>query len=325
MKIKGLLHDHIDGCAVLVQKICEFYKLANMPFPFSSIEAWIDFFQNPQEDIIKRFSTINNVLQTAEALEELGYAYGKYRAEQGYVYVEAKFAPQYHTHGGLSMRQATEAMRAGLSKAEKKYSIRILPQICIGRETDAETGIEIAKICLDYGGEVVMDLACDEANHPPEKHLAAYKLTYKTCVRRDCHTGEWVLPEPKKTYRRRLLQNIRTAVYKLKADGISHAIPLVDDPRLVAYMADNGIRLSGCPAAYRHAGLIKDIEELKIPELLDAGIIYTLNTDDDLFLPPMPEVIASCQKIGLTKAHWEKIAGNVWKGAFAPDAKRYLK
>ena len=320
-KIEGLLHDHIDGSAALVGVIEDLYRLAGRPFPFPSIGAWRSFFQDPYEDIVKRFATVTGVLQSAESLRLVGRAYGRHRAAEGYRYVEAKFAPQYHVFGGLSLDEAARAMYDGLKQAEKECGIIILPVLCIGREASPGTGVRIARICLDYGGEVAMDLACDEAGHPPEKHLPAFRVTCGTCVKRDCHAGEWVAREPAATYRQRLLANVRTAARVLKADGIGHAIPLADDPELVAYVADQGIRITGCPASYVRSGLIADPRELRIDELLDRDVIYTLNADDDLFLPPMDQVIADADRAyGFTADQAAKFERNVWLGAFARPA-----
>lgn len=317
-KISGLLHDHVDGSAALVGIIEDLYRLAGRPFPFPSLSVWRAFFQDPYEDIVKRFNTVTSVLQSAEALRLAGFTYGKHRAAEGYRYVEAKFAPQYHVFGGLKPAEAVAAMYDGLKRAESECGIRILPTVCIGREADADTGVAIARIALEYDGEVALDLVCDEANHPPEKHRRAFDLTYGTKVKRDCHTGEWVSKEPAATYRQRLLENVRTSVHVLRSDGIGHAIPLIDDPELVRYVAANGIRVSGCPASYVYSGLIKDQRELGIAEMLDRGVIYTINPDDDLFLPPMEEVIASCDAAyGFTAEQAAKLERNVQLGAFA--------
>ena len=114
------------------------------------------------------------------------------------------------------------------------------------------------------------------------------------------------------------MENIRTSVRVLRADGLGHAIPLIDDPELVKHVAANGIRVSGCPASYLQTGLIKDARELGITELLDRGVIYTLNPDDDLFLPPMEKVLAVCDAAyGFTAEQCAKLERNVWLGAFA--------
>jgi adenosine deaminase len=320
--IKGLHHDHVDGSAALADVILDLYALAKKDFPFPTIDAWRAFFQDPHEDIVKRFSTVTSVLQTEGALAVAGYAYGRARAREGYAYVEARFAPQYHVFGGLTVAQAVAAMRDGLREAEREFGIRILPMVSIGRETDAETGVAIARVALSFGGEVALDLACDEALHPPEKHAAAFALTRGTRVRRTCHAGEWVAKRPTESYRARLLANVRTAVRVLQADGIGHAIPLADDPELIREIVDRGVRVEGCPLSNLSCGAIADVRELRIGELLDAGVLYTLNADDDLFLPTMDRVLDECERTyAFTAAQKDALEKNVFRAAFAADVR----
>ena len=309
----------------MIDIIEDLYRLADRPFPFRDIKAWLDFFRDPQEDIVARFATVTGVLQTAESLTTAAYAYGRRRAQEGLVYAEAKFAPQYHTAGGLTLAQAAAAVHEGLRRAEHDHRIRLLPVIGIGREADPQTGLAVARIALEYDGAMALDLVCDEAGHPPEKHLPAFRSTFGSKVKRDCHAGEWVAREPATTYRQRLLRNIRTAVFDLRCHGVGHAIPLADDPELVAYLAANGVRVAGCPLSNHYSGLIKDVRELRLDEIIDQGVIYTLNADDDLFMPPLPAVASVCDEAyGFTPAQKEALEANVFRGAFAQDAAKYL-
>lgn len=315
--IRGLHHDHIDGSAALMFIIDELYKMANKPFRFDSITNWVTFMRSPI-DIPTRFSTITKVLQSEEALELLGLTYGRYRAHEGFRYVEAKFAPQYHVEGGLTMRQATWAMLKGLRKAEQERPIRIFPHLCIGREADENVGREVARIALEYEGEVALGLACNEALYPPEKHLPAFKLTFGSNVKRDCHAGEFAkgaLGSPER--QDQLVKNIVTAIRDLRCHGIGHAIPLASYPELVKEVVDKNVRVAGCPLSNRSEGNILHVEDLGIQNLLDAGVVYTLNADDDLFLPPMHEVVQACERTyQFTDAQKRALEDNVLKGAW---------
>ncbi len=295
-KIRTLTHDHIDGSAALVNSIEMLYRMARQPFPFPSTDAWRAYFKDPHVNIVAKFATVTSVLQSAEALEYAADDYVALRALEGYAIIESKFAPQYHTDGGLTMKQVVSVMCNALWRYGSRYGVRVMPHVCIGRETSPEVGMEIAKIVMEYDGDVVLDLACDEGGHPPEKHLPAFKLTFDTRVMRDCHAGEWVASDPPETYRQRLMQNLRTAIRDLRCNGVSHAIPLIDDPELIREVVDKGIRVSGCPLSNLTCGSIKDVRELGIDRLIDAGVRYTLNADDDLFLPPMDEVLAACDE-----------------------------
>jgi len=293
-RLHSLTHDHIDGNAALAYDIEDLYRMVKKPFPFPSVDALRAFFKDPHVNIVDKFATVTSVLQSKEALELVIDSYVTERAIEGYSVIESKLAPQYHTAGGLRLKEVVSIMCNALWRAGNHYDVRVVPHVCIGREAPPEVGVEIAKIVMGYNGDVVLDLACDEAGHPPWKHLPAFSSTFGTNVRRECHAGEWVAEHPHDTYRQRLMQNLRSAIFELRCHGVSHAIPLIDDPELIRVVVDKGIRISGCPLSNLTCGSIKDVRELGIDRLLEAGVQYTLNADDDLFLPPMTEVLDVC-------------------------------
>jgi adenosine deaminase len=298
--IEGLTHDHVDGSIAVLDILTEMYDLAGTPRSKRKSPAQARaYFDNVHDDLVNKFSFSTSLLRSAEALELMGYAYGKRRAMEGYVYVEAQFAPEYAVtkDNGLSIRSAIHHMIQGFRKAQTDTGIRIMPVVDIDRASSPKLGMDIAKAVLDYDGAVMLGLACVEAGNPPEKHQAAYELTFGSKVRRTCHAGEWVErrdSEPVAAYRARLLANVRTAIRVLKCHDIGHAIPLCDDDELIREVVGEGIRISGSPLSNLTTGQIKDVRELQIDKLLDAGVYYTLNADDDLFLPDMEQVIKVC-------------------------------
>lgn len=318
--VMGVHHDHVDGSRAVYDIIEDLYALADKEFPFQDKDAWLAYFTDPQTDIVEKFGTVTGVLQSAESLRTLGAAYAAHRAQEGIAYVEAKFAPQYHVGDGLTMAEATAALIEGFRRGESQHLIVVHPVVCIGREASESVGMEIARIALEYDGEVSLDLVCDEANHPPEKHLAAYRLTKDTNVKRDCHAGEWVAPGP--GYRDRLRRNVRTAVELLEVDGLGHAIPLIDDPELVRMVVDRGIRVSWCPMSNIVCGAITDVRELRIDELLDAGVVGTINPDDDLFMPTAQEAMDACiEAYGFSEEQRVKLTAAQFTAAFSKDVR----
>lgn len=315
---KGLHHDHIDGSAAVAMIIDDLYGMAGKKFPFDSRDAWLKFMRDGMIPIPERFETVTSVLQTREALHHLGYTYGKCRSREGYSYVEGKFAPQYSIRGSLTMWDVTAELMNGLRRAERDFSIRIFPHICIGRETTSEVGEVIADIALSYDGALALDMACDEAGNPPEKHLPAYRKTFGSKVKRDCHAGEFASGQVGSPERNtQLIKNMITAVKDLKCHGIGHAIPLAGVPDLIKLIVDRGIRVAGCPLSNLTCGHISDISELGIDTLLDAGVIYTLNPDDDLFLPDMKAVLKQCDnEYHFTSQQKTALEENVFKGAW---------
>jgi adenosine deaminase len=306
--IKHLYHDHIDGSIAVRDVYKELCKMAGRPYPFPTVAKWLEYMRSSEVEITERFGTVTDVLQTPEALELMGYAYGRRRAKEGYAYAEGKFAPQYHTAQGMTMRQVADAMYIGMRKAQKEFGIALRPVISIGRAADESVGIEIAKIALEYDGEMILDLVCTEAGNPPEKHYAAYKLTFDSRVSRNCHAGEWVESEPAATYMERLAKNVETALLVLKCHAIGHAIPLCRRPDLVRYAVEHQVRIDACPLSNKNSGLIQSVRELEIDRLLAEDVLYTVSPDDDLFMPSEQEVIEECNRVySFTKEQCKKL------------------
>ena len=296
--IHGLTHDHMDGCRSNLLLIEGLYQAASEKFPFISHSAMTDYFRkNTTTNLVSCFDILIRVMQSETALRAVASTYIQHRANQGYIYLEPKFAPQYHTLGGLSIEKVADIVFDELRKTAYQYDIKVRPTICIGREAGPEIGIEIAKVALKYDGEMILDLVCGEPGNPPEKHLPAYQLTFGTKVRRECHAGEWVEAEPRENYSQRLLANVRTALFSLRCHGIGHAIPLAQDTELVKYVVDEGVRISMCPLSNMTLKHIKSLFDLRLHTLLDANVWLTLNPDDDLFLPEMKQVIEECNQI----------------------------
>ncbi|MDP2598836.1 MAG: hypothetical protein Q8P49_03340 [Candidatus Liptonbacteria bacterium] len=301
-----LLHDHMDGCKTLLPILPELFRLANEPFPFSpSPERYAEeiklLFRNAQIGIVEKFRNTTGVMQCSEALRLAAYAYTTERAKEGYTYCEMTIAPQYHTRGGLYETDVVRALIEGIVMGEKKFpEIEVDIIFTIGREAPPEEGVrlvEAAKFC-DRDYVVGIGLVCDEAAYPPERHADAFRLAKRLGFKTTVHAGEWVnlppdTPHPGRD-RAKLLQNMRTAIVGMGADRIGHAIPLAYDEELIRLVTDREIGIEGCPGSNLTSCLIPDMAYLKIRDLLAAKVMYSMNPDDDLFLPDLDETFALC-------------------------------
>ena len=76
-------------------------------------------------------------------------------------------------------------------------------------------------------------------------------------------------------------------------------------------------RLEGCPGSNLWSGLIPDTRYLKIKELLALDVNYSLNSDDDLFMPELDEVFNICDKeYHFTEEEKLKLLRNPWLSRF---------
>jgi len=304
---EAVLHDHGDGSVTLLNILPQLFRISGRPFPFSiepeimarEVREWF----TSGRDIVERFSVTTGVLQSYEALYLFGKNYVCRRASEGYEYCEMTIAPQYHTFSGLTEAEVVAAVIEGIKSGESihpRAEVNLL--FSIGREASPEKAVRLVNVAgrCDRDYVVGIGLVCDEAAHPPEKHVPMFRRAKALGFKTTCHAGEWVCePGQQADFHRDLpglIKNIRTAVFGLGADRIGHAIGLPYDPELMKVVVDRQIGVEGCPGSNFASGLIPDTKCLRIREMLEAGVLYSLNPDDDLFLPTLAETFQLCDR-----------------------------
>ncbi len=323
-----LLHDHLDGSATLVPILPRLFELSGKKYPFDpngDIQGdIINLFKDPQIDLVKKFSNTTGVMQNRETLSLAAQNYVRVRALQGFKYCEATIAPQYHIFGGLTFQEAVEALVTGIKEGEKEFpNVEVNLLFTVGREVNSNEAaglVDEANEC-DRNYVVGIGLVCDEAAHPPEKHKAMFKRAKELGFKTTCHAGEWCHhPAKGVDYLRdryQLLKNICTAIFDLKADRIGHAIPLAYADDLMKAVKERNIAIEGCPGSNLSSGLIPNTKYLKIRRLLAKGINYSLNPDDDLFMPNLSEVFQICNaEYNFTEEERQKLLLNPWLAKF---------
>lgn len=320
------LHDHLDGSRAILPVLRYLFELSCKPYPFPGTldeqhEAVKRVFEDPQVNIVEKFSNTTGVMQTRETLSLAAYSYVRERWKRGFKYCEATIAPQYHVFGGLTVQGVVDALIAGIVRGEKANpGIEVNLIFTVGREVDAKEAVRLVESAAECDRRYVVGigLACDEAAHPPEKHKPMFMRAKELGFKTTCHAGEWVSTSPDyKRDEKALLKNIRTALFELGVDRIGHAIPLAYDPELVAHVARENIGIEGCPGSNLTSKLIPNAKYLRIRELLDAGVRYSLNQDDDLFMPDLLGTFALCQKeYRFSGEEIEKLEENAWLSRF---------
>ena len=86
------------------------------------------------------------------------------------------------------------------------------------------------------------------------------------------HAGETTGPE-----------TVWDALRLLGAERIGHGTTAVDDPTLLAHLAETGIPLEVCPSSNVATRAVAAIADHPITAFVDAGVTVTVNSDD----PPM--------------------------------------
>ncbi|MBU6500263.1 MAG: hypothetical protein KGJ89_00295 [Patescibacteria group bacterium] len=303
-RINNSTHTHMDGAFALISILPQLYDMAKIEFPFN---RWGNYhkeikklFYEPQGDIVQLFSNITKVMQTKEALILVAATFTRFHARQGFRYCEATIAPQYHTKAGLTEEEVIRALVKGIKIGEREYpEIEMNIIFTIGREASPEEGVRLVEAASRCNRNYVVGigLACDEAGYPPQRHIPAFRRAKELGFKTTAHAGEWASADLNaEMYEAQLVENIRCAIFDLEVDRIGHAIPLGRHPELISEVVKRGVGIEGCPGSNLASELIPNMKYLKIRDMLQAGVLYFINADDDLFLPDINETYWLCDE-----------------------------
>lgn len=116
-----------------------------------------------------------------------------------------------------------------------------------------------------------------------------------------CHAGEFGGPD-----------KIYEALDRLGSRRIQHGVRAIEDKALVKRLADEGAVLDVCPLSNEKLNVFPRLEDHSLRELVDAGVICTINTDDPLCFANdiLDEYRALAQRMGFSKKELGQFAKN---------------
>ncbi len=166
-------------------------------------------------------------------------------------------------------------------------------------------GVHAAKPVFDLAAErlnegvVAIGLGGFEGGGPARWYADLYREARDRGLRLLCHAGE---------------TTDATSVWEaleIGAERIGHGIRAIDDPLLVAHLAEKKIPLEICITSNARTGAVASLEDHPVRRLYDAGVPIVLNTDDPaLFACTLTsEYEVARNEFGFTE---EELAGLVW-------------
>ncbi len=323
---KVSLHEHLDGSLRPATVLALAQDSGYAGLPHDEPEALARWFLEGANRknlalYLEGFRHTVAVLQSEQALERVAYEFLEDAARENVVYAEVRFAPHFHTRGGLGLDAVMLAVLRGLRRASADHRIGFGLIVCALRNEDPELSIRLVELALAYReqGCVGFDLAGEEAGHPAKEHLRAFQLAKRMNFSITIHAGESFGPE-----------SIWQALQYCGAHRIGHGTRLVEDlvlyggqvvkiGPLAQYVLDHRIPLEVCLSSNVHTGATEDLASHPFPLFHRLGFRLTLNTDNRLMsrTTMSDEYHLAVRAFGLTLDDLETLSINGMKSAFA--------
>lgn len=264
------LHLHLDG-AISISSARKLAKLQGISLPESDEELW-NMLSVPDgcqdlNEFLTKFDLPCSLLQTKEGIEMAVKNLLEELKDQGVMYAEIRFAPQFLTGKGLSQEEIVgAAIEAALSSPIPCGFILC----CMRFDNNHEANLETIRVAKKYLGKgvVAADLAGAEGLFPTYRFSDIFEYAKTLGVPFVIHAGEADGP-----------RSIKDAI-SFGAKRIGHGVRCLEDMDLAKEIALKRIPLELCPSSNICTAIFKDMSEYPLTKLMDLGINITINTDD---------------------------------------------
>ncbi|WP_328335630.1 MULTISPECIES: adenosine deaminase [unclassified Streptomyces] len=306
---KAELHVHHVGSASprIVAELAARHPDSIVP---SDPEALADYFTFTDfGHFIQVYLSVVDVIRTPEDVRLLTFEVARDMARQNIRYAELTITPFSSTRRGIPEQAFMEAIEDARKAAEAELGTVLRWCFDIPGEAGLESAAETTRLALDLRPEglVSFGLGGPEVGVARPQFKPYFDRARAAGLHSVPHAGETTGPE-----------TVWDALHHLGAERIGHGTSSVQDPKLLAHLAEQGIALEVCPTSNIATRAVRTLDEHPLKEMVDAGVLVTINSDD----PPMfgtdlnNEYLVAARLLGLDERGTAELAKNAVTASF---------
>ncbi|MBD1320959.1 adenosine deaminase [Gordonia hankookensis] len=213
------------------------------------------------------------VLRGRRDFARLAHAYATRAHAAGVVHAEVFFDPQAHTVRGVTLTEVVDGLMDGFERAHAELGITTGLIACFLRDRPVAEALSTLDELLAVDAPIIgVGLDSAEVGNPASRFTEVFDRASRAGLRLVAHAGEEGGPD-----------SILQALDDLAVERVDHGIRSVDDPRLMSRLADERTPLTICPLSNVHLNAVADIASHPLPELIEAGLHVTINSDDPAY------------------------------------------
>jgi adenosine deaminase len=312
---KAEIHVHLEGCFEPdeIVRLAEQNGVA-LPRPREHLLNW----QGGLGSFLEFLDWICGLVRTKEQLAQSAYKFAERMRSSGVHYADVIVNPTHWRYWRRNPVDMIDGLDAGFKAAEQDGLPSVGLCVSLLRTQTAAEAIELVDLLARARHPRVVALSIDgneaAAGRTGPRFVDAFQKAGAAGLKRTVHAGESSGPE-----------GVWDAIELLHADRIDHGIRAIEDPRLVAVLAERRIPLDICPSSNVRLGLYPSLADHPIEKLRKAGIPVSVNTDDPALLGLRLEIeYGRCaDTFGWTQDDCREIAGNSVKASFADAAVKH--
>jgi adenine deaminase len=314
---KAELHIHIEG-SLEPELIFALAGRNGVKLAYDSIDALrAGYAFTDLQSFLDIYYAGASVLLKEQDFYDMTMAYCERALADNVIHTEIFFDPQTHTERGVSIATAVAGIERALADAEKRGLTSKLI-LCFLRHLSEEDALatfdEALPLFEQYGHRLIgVGLDSSERGHPPSKFERVFAKARDKGLKLVAHAGE----EGPPSY-------IYEALDLLKVDRVDHGVRSIEDPALVARLADARVALTVCPLSNLKLCVFDDMTKHTLKDLLDHGVAVTVNSDDPAYFGGYVNAnyVATIEALKLNDAEVYTILRNSFEASFVTPAER---
>ena len=311
---KAELHLHIEG-TLEPEMLLALGRRNGIELPCSTAEECRAQYRfNDLQHFLDIYYEGVAVLVTEQDFFDLTTAYVRRVAADGARHVEVFFDPQTHVSRGVSFDTVVGGITRALREGEAEYGVSWRLIMCFLRDKPAAEALELLELALPHR-DVIAGIGLDsaEVDHPPAEFAEVYEKARAAGFVAVAHAGEEGPPE-----------YIADALDILGVSRIDHGVAAIRDPALQRRLAAERIPLTMCPLSNLELQVTPDLSRHPLKELLDAGLVVTVNSDDPAYFDGylLDNYIAVERALGLSRDDLAQLARNSISASLLPDERK---
>lgn len=320
---KAELHVHLEG-SIQPATLLTLARRNRVDLPADTVadlRRWFTF--RDFSHFVEVYLAITRCLRTVDDYELIAYEFGAEMARQNVRYAEVTFSPSTHEALGVPHGTYFVGLTSGRERARADFGVEIswvfdvvrnVGEEARNRRADYTVGVAVEGM---GDGVVALGLGGMENGFPPELFVPWFDRARAAGLHSAPHAGELAGPP-----------SIWGALRSLGAERIGHGVRAVEDPSLVAYLAEQRIPLEVNPTSNVCLGVCPSLADHPLRRLADDGVIVTVNSDDPpLFSTTLDEEVQTlADSFGFDVAAIDEILLNGVRHSFLPaERKRALE
>ncbi|MGV9315687.1 adenosine deaminase [Streptomyces sp. NPDC003691] len=310
---KAELHVHHVGSASprIVAELSGRHPGSRVPTDPAALAEYFTF--TDFAHFIDVYLSVVDLVRTPEDVRLLTFEVARDMARQNIRYAELTITPFSSVRRGIDEKAFMAAIEDARTAAEAELGVVLRWCFDIPGEAGLEAAELTTRLAVDLRPEglVSFGLGGPEIGVPRPQFKPYFDRAVAAGLRSVPHAGETTGP-----------QTVWDALTELGAERIGHGTSAVQDPRLVAHLAEHRIPVEVCPTSNLATRAVTDIERHPIRQLAEAGVLVTVNSDD----PPMfgtdlnSEYAVAARLLGLDERGVADLAKNAVAASFLDEA-----